>query len=170
MARTPKPVYDYATPTAPDAPARLFQAPIIRLEIVRESQAAAPVQIRSPQQAWADCLRARFANCDREVLVVILLDTKNKVLAIDPVFVGSLNGSGVTMRELFKSAMLLGAAALIAAHNHPSGDPTPSPEDVLVTREIVAAGRLLEIEVLDHLVLGADRFVSMRERRLGFDR
>ncbi|HNP70378.1 MAG TPA: JAB domain-containing protein [Kouleothrix sp.] len=170
MARTLKPVYDYVTPSCADAPAQLFMAPIIRMQIVRESQAAAAVQIRSPQQAWADCLRGRFANCDREVMVSIILNTKNRVLAIDPVFQGNLNASIVTMRELFKSALLLGAAAIIAAHNHPSGDATPSPEDVLITREMIAAGRLLDIELLDHLVLGAESFVSMRERGLGFSR
>lgn len=159
-----------ARPTAADAPARLWQAPVIRIQLVRESGAAAPVQIRSPYQAWADCLRGRFADCDREVLVVLSLNTKNRLIAIDPVLVGNLNSSMVTMREVFKGALILGAAAVIVAHNHPSGDATPSPEDVLITREIISAGRLLQIEVLDHLVLGADSFISLRERGLGWDR
>jgi DNA repair protein RadC len=70
--------------------------------------------------------------------------------------------------EIFKEALKRNSAALIVVHNHPSGDPTPSPEDVLVTREMVSAGKLLDVEVLDHLVIGQGRFVSMRERGLGF--
>jgi DNA repair protein RadC len=86
------------------------------------------------------------------------------------VYIGSLNASMVRVGELFKEAIRRNSAALIVVHNHPSGDPTPSPEDVLVTREIIAAGKLLDIDVLDHLVIGQGRFVSMRERGLGFVR
>ena len=84
------------------------------------------------------------------------------------IYIGSLNSSLIRIGEVFKEALRRNSAALIVAHNHPSGDPTPSPEDVLVTREIVAAGKLLDVEVLDHLVIGQGRFVSMRERGLGF--
>ena len=75
----------------------------------------------------------------------------------------------VRVGELFKDAVRRNSAAVIIVHNHPSGDPTPSPEDVLVTREIVSAGKLLDIDVLDHLVIGDGRYVSMRERGLGFN-
>ena len=81
---------------------------------------------------------------------------------------GSLNASLIRVGEVFKEALKRNSAALVVVHNHPSGDPTPSPEDVLVTREIVAAGKLLDVDVLDHLVIGHGRFVSMRERGLGF--
>jgi len=155
-------------PSSADAPSALFQAPVIRMAIIRESATAAPVQVKSPAALYEHCLRDRFANCDREVMVAVLLDTKNKIIAIDPVFTGSLNTAMITMREIFKSAVALGAAAIIVAHNHPSSDPMPSPQDIQVTRQIVAAGQLLDIDVLDHLILGAERFISLRERGLGF--
>src|SRR5215470_16694781 len=138
-------------PTAA-AGALLYRAPVISLRIVRDSSAPAPEQIKSPADIAA-LLRERYALADREILVVVLLDSKNKVLAIDPVAVGSLDSASIVMRELFKSAVMLGAAALIVAHNHPSGDAEPSPEDHLITREINAAGKLLGIDVLDHLIL-----------------
>jgi DNA repair protein RadC len=81
---------------------------------------------------------------------------------------GSVNTSPVRIAEVFKAAIRENCAAIIVAHNHPSGDPTPSPEDVEVTRQLVAAGNLLDIEVLDHLIIGQQRFVSLRERGLGF--
>lgn len=159
--------YVLCQPTADDAQAT-FMAPVFRMQIVRESTAEAPVKITSPADAYNFCFKGRFEGCDRENLAVLLLDTKNKVIGLDIVFVGTLNCSMVTMREVFKSAVALGAAAIIVCHNHPSGDPTPSPEDVLVTREIVAAGKLLDIDVLDHHVLGHNKYVSLRERGLGF--
>lgn len=144
--------------------AAFFQAPIIRLQIVRDSTTTAPRQIRSPGDA-ARALAERFADCDREVLVAILLDTKNRILAIDPVSVGSVNGTCVVLRECFKSAMLVGAAAVIFAHNHPSGEIEASPEDVIQSRKLVEAGQLLGIDVLDSLILGANgRYASLRER------
>ena len=81
---------------------------------------------------------------------------------------GSVNSSQVHVGELFKSAIRRNASALIVVHNHPSGDPTPSPEDVAVTRSIVQAGKLLDVEVLDHMVIGQGSWVSLKERGLGF--
>jgi DNA repair protein RadC len=83
--------------------------------------------------------------------------------------VGSLNTSVVRIGELFRSAIRDNAAAFIVVHNHPSGDPSPSPEDVNVTRQIVQAGKLLDIELLDHVVIGRQKYVSLKERGLGFD-
>ena len=80
----------------------------------------------------------------------------------------SLNQTSVYPREVVKLALLLGACAVIFSHNHPSGDPAPSPEDVKVTEQLVQAGKLLDIDVLDHLVIGGMRFVSLKERGLGF--
>lgn len=146
----------------------LAMAPIISMRIVRDATVAAPTRVRAPQDV-ARLLEERYADADREILVVVILDTKNQVLAINPTFVGSLNGAMVTMREIFKAAVMLGAASIIVAHNHPSGDPSPSPEDIAITRQIVQAGKLLEIEVLDHLIIGAvGRFASLREQGLGF--
>jgi len=95
-------------------------------------------------------------------------NTQNQVIKIVDVYRGSLNSSLVRVAEVFKEAVRVNAASIIVAHNHPSGDPTPSPEDIRVTEQIVAAGKLLEIEVLDHLVIGECNWKSLRAERLGF--
>ena len=124
--------------------------------------------INSPADA-ANLLMYQMAALDQEYLFVILLDTRNRVLGRpQEVYHGSLNTSMIRVGELFREAVKVNAAALIVAHNHPSGDPSPSPEDVAVTRAIVEAGKLLDVEVLDHLVIGQNRFVSLKERGLGF--
>ena len=105
---------------------------------------------------------------EQEHLRVLLLDTRNRVLDIVEIYRGSLNASQVRVGEIFREAIRRNAAALIVVHNHPSGDPSPSPDDVAVTRAIVQAGRLLDIGVLDHLVIGQGRWVSLKERGLGF--
>ena len=124
-------------------------------------------QVRSPSDV-AQLLMVEMSHLDQEHLRVVNLDTKNRVQKIATVYIGSLNSSLVRVGELFREAIRLNSAAIIAVHNHPSGDPTPSPEDVLVTRQIVEAGKLLDVECLDHLIIGNGRFVSMRERGLGF--
>ena len=108
------------------------------------------------------------SHLEQEHLKVIALNTKNHVLKNLTVYIGSINSSAVRVGEIFKEALKQNAAAIIIAHNHPSGDPTPSSEDVAVTREIVDAGKLLGVDVLDHLVIGQGRWVSLRERGLGF--
>ncbi len=105
---------------------------------------------------------------EQEHLRVILLDRRNRVLAIVEVYKGSVNSSQVRVGELFKEAIRVNASAIIVTHNHPSGDPTPSPDDVAVTRAMVQAGKLLDIDVLDHLVIGQGKWVSLKERGLGF--
>jgi len=106
---------------------------------------------------------------EQEEMRTVLLDTKNHVLATPTVYSGSLHTTVIRVTELFREAVRQNCAAIIVVHNHPSGDPTPSPEDVAVTREIVQAGKILDIDVLDHLVIGAGaKFVSLKERGLGF--
>jgi DNA repair protein RadC len=123
--------------------------------------------IHSPQDA-ADLVKYAMSALEQEDLWVMLLDTRNRVLRIDTIYRGSLNSSQVRVGELFKNAIRRAAAAIIVVHNHPSGDPTPSPDDVAVTRAIVQAGKLLDIEVLDHLIIGSGQYVSLKERGLGF--
>ena len=125
-------------------------------------------QITSPAEA-ANLLMLEMAGLEQENLRTILLDTKNRVLSVPTVYVGNVNSSIIRVSEVFRQAVRENATALIVAHNHPSGDPTPSPEDVHVTRSIVDAGQLLGIEVLDHLVIGHQQFVSLKERGLGFN-
>ena len=105
---------------------------------------------------------------EQEHLKVVILDTQNHVLKIHTAYIGSLNTAVVRPCELFREAIRLNAAAIIVLHNHPSGDPSPSAEDVYVTRQIVEAGKLLGIDCLDHLVVGSNLWVSLKERGLGF--
>jgi len=124
-------------------------------------------QIRSPADA-ANLVMSDMSLLEQEHLRIMLLDTKNCVLETTTVYQGSLNTSLIRVGELFREAIRANCASLIVLHNHPSGDPTPSPEDVAVTRQIVEAGKLLDVEVLDHLIIGRQRFVSLKERGLGF--
>ncbi|MBE3118103.1 MAG: DNA repair protein RadC [Candidatus Atribacteria bacterium] len=123
--------------------------------------------VNSPADAAA-LLAYEMSALEQEHLRVILLDTRNRVLDIVEVYKGSVNSSQVHVGELFKPAIRRNASALIVVHNHPSGDPTPSPDDVTVTRAIVQAGKLLDVDVLDHMVIGQGRWVSLKERGLGF--
>ena len=125
-------------------------------------------QIRSPADA-ANLVMSEMSYLEQEKLKVMLLDTKNRVIGTEEVYAGSLNTSLIRVGEVFKEAIRAGNCnSIIVVHNHPSGDPTPSPEDVAVTRQIVEAGKLLDVEVLDHLIIGQLRFVSLKERSLGF--
>ncbi|MBP9041589.1 MAG: DNA repair protein RadC [Anaerolineaceae bacterium] len=123
--------------------------------------------ISSPSDA-AELVRYEMQGFVQEQLWVILLDTRNRKIFIDKIYVGSLNSSMVRVAELFKGAIQRNAASVILVHNHPSGDPTPSPEDMTLTRLAVEAGKLMDIEVLDHLVIGQGTYVSMKEKGLGF--
>ena len=124
-------------------------------------------QIRSPADA-ANLIMMEMSLLEQEHLRLILLDTKNRVIEMPTVYIGNLNTSVIRVGELFRYALRANCAGMIVVHNHPSGDPTPSPEDVRVTERIVQAGKMLDIDVLDHLVIGQQRFVSLKERRLGF--
>lgn len=124
-------------------------------------------QVRSPADV-ANLLMMEMGLLEQEQLRVVLLDTKNFVTKVHTVYSGSLNTAVIRVGEVFREAIRANCAALILAHNHPSGDPTPSPEDVRVTEAVVEAGALLDIRVLDHLIIGRNRFVSLKERGLGF--
>lgn len=125
--------------------------------------------VRSPRDV-ADRLLPLMGHLEREELRVVLLNTRNAVLKVVTVYQGNVSSSLVRVGELFRDAVRINAAGAILVHNHPSGDPTPSPDDLHLTAEALAAGRLLDIELLDHLVIGHDAFVSLRDRGVGFDR
>ncbi|MEW6523778.1 MAG: DNA repair protein RadC [Bacillota bacterium] len=120
--------------------------------------------VRSPGDV-GDLLMEDMRYLDREHFRIVMLNTKNQVLGVESVAVGSLNAAIVHPREIFKSAITRSAAAVVLVHNHPSGDPTPSQEDIQITRRLVEAGRLLGIEVLDHVVIGDNRYLSLRGTR-----
>ena len=103
-----------------------------------------------------------FAHLDRGELVVALLNRKQRLVAVTPLYRGSVSGTPVRIAELFEDAVRRNAPAILLSHNHPSGDPTPSADDIRTTREAAHAGRLLGIDVVDHLVFGAGRWVSLR--------
>jgi DNA repair protein RadC len=139
-------------------------------ELGRRLLGAAPderPQVRSPADA-ANLLMLEMGLLDQEHLRLILLDTKNRVLEIPTIYIGNLNTSVIRVGELFRYALRVNCAGVIVVHNHPSGDPSPSPEDVRVTERIVEAGHMLDIDVLDHIVIGDHRYVSLKERGLGF--
>jgi DNA repair protein RadC len=123
--------------------------------------------VKSPQDI-ANLLQGEMGFLEQEELRVVLLNSKNQVLAIDEVYKGSVNTSLIRISELFREAVRQNCPALVVVHNHPSGDPSPSAEDIKVTEQMVEAGKLLDIEVLDHLIIGQQRYVSLRERGLGF--
>lgn len=125
------------------------------------------IQIKSPSDV-AQLMMLEMGHFDQEHLRVIALDTKNRVQKVHTVYIGSLNSAMIRVGEVFKEALKLNACSVIIVHNHPSADATPSPEDVLITRQIYDAGKMLDIDVLDHLVIGKGQFVSLRERGLGF--
>ncbi|HLY14793.1 MAG TPA: DNA repair protein RadC [Candidatus Limnocylindrales bacterium] len=125
--------------------------------------------IRAPRDV-AERLILQMGRLEREELRVVLLNTKNAVLRVSTVYQGNVSSSLVRVGELYRDAVRLNASGIILVHNHPSGDPTPSPDDLHLTAEALAAGRLLDIELLDHLVIGHDAFVSLRERGVAFGR
>lgn len=136
----------------------------LRLNLPDEERPA----INSPADAAA-LVQYEMGLLEKEHLRVLLLDRRNRVLEIVEVYQGSVNSSQVRVGEVFHAAISRHASALILIHNHPSGDPTPSPDDVAVTRAIVQAGKLLDIDLLDHLVIGQGKWVSLKERGLGFN-
>jgi len=125
--------------------------------------------IRGPIDV-AERLILQMGRLEREELRVVMLDTKNHVLRVATVYQGNVSASLVRVGELFRDAVRVNAAGVILVHNHPSGDPTPSPDDLHLTAEALAAGRLLDIALLDHLVIGHDAYVSLRDRGVAFDR
>ena len=123
--------------------------------------------IHSPADA-AELVQYEMSALEQEELRVLLLDTRNRVVHIETVYRGSVNSSQVRVAEIFKTAIRRNASNLIVIHNHPSGDPTPSPDDIAITRSILQAGELLDVKLLDHIIVGSGRFVSLKERGLGF--
>ncbi len=124
--------------------------------------------IHSPQDVF-EILRYFIGDLDHEELWVLDLDSRNCLYHLIKLYQGSVNTSHVRIAEVFRAAVIDNAPSIIIAHNHPSGDSTPSPEDIAVTRAILQAGKLLDIIVLDHLIVTHDRCISLKERGLGFN-
>jgi DNA repair protein RadC len=140
------------------------------LELGRRLSALTPggrSQITSPDDV-ANLMMLEMGYLAQEQLRVLCLDTKNYIVAQQVVYQGTVNSSVVRVAEVFKPAISRTCPAIVVVHNHPSGDPSPSPEDVRTTEQLRKAGELLDIELLDHIVVGHNCFVSMKQRRLGF--
>ena len=137
---------------------------IVSVKLVKESSMLYKQRrVRSPQDSY-ELFRDYLGDVDREHFVVACLDTKNQPTNISTVHIGSLNASIVHPREVLKTAVLSNAASFICCHPHPSGDPTPSPEDIEVTERLAEAGKIIGIELLDHLIMGDSTFISLKEK------
>jgi DNA repair protein RadC len=123
--------------------------------------------IRSPQDV-SNLLAAEMGFLDQEHLRVMLISTKAEVLGIHGVYVGNVNASIVRVSEVLRPAIRENCPAIIVVHNHPSGDPTPSPEDILITREIATGPKMMDIELLDHIIIGGQSHFSLKSKGLGF--
>jgi DNA repair protein RadC len=123
--------------------------------------------ITTPDQV-ADLLKVEMGLLEEEELRVILLNSRNHVLGVSDQYRGSVNSAQVRIGELFRDAIRANAVGVIFVHNHPSGDPTPSPDDIRMTEKAIKAGEELDIDVLDHIIIGHEEHVSMKERRLAF--
>lgn len=144
----------------------MHRIPVVKVELVREKNIMVEYKQITSAEDVAKLLFSYLDRSDREHFVVLLLDTKHRILGINTVSIGILDASIVHPREVYKPAILTGANAIIVGHNHPSGDPTPSLEDVNVTKRLKEAGRIIGIELLDHIVVGSDSYVSLVERGL----
>jgi DNA repair protein RadC len=125
-------------------------------------------RVNTPGDA-AELLMPDMMLLEQEHMRLILLNSRHEVISTPTIYKGSLNTTVVRVAEVFKDALRQNAAALVVSHNHPSGDPSPSPEDIRVTRSFVEAGKMLGVEVIDHVIIGHNRYVSLKERGLGFD-
>ncbi|PLV31812.1 hypothetical protein BSP4_43510 [Bacillus subtilis subsp. subtilis] len=137
---------------------------IVSLKLVRESSILYKERsVRSPEDGY-ELMKLFLENKDREHFIVASLDTKNQPVSINVCHIGSLNASIVHPREIMKSAILSNAASIIVGHNHPSGLPEPSKEDIEVTRRLAEAGKIIGIDVLDHIIVGDESFISLKEK------
>ncbi|MEK4712052.1 JAB domain-containing protein [Sporosarcina sp. FSL K6-5500] len=137
---------------------------IVSLRLVKETSLLYKDRaIRSPEDGY-NLFKQFLGELDREYLVVMCLDVKNQPTAINVCHIGSLNASIVHPREVMKAGILSNAASILICHNHPSGQPEPSQEDIDVTNRLAEAGRIMGIELIDHLIIGDGRYVSLKDK------
>jgi DNA repair protein RadC len=138
---------------------------LVQLKIVKESVLEYNTALSSPEAAF-EMLRGLIGDSDRESGVVICLDSKNRPTSFQIVSTGSINSSIMHPREVFKCAVLSNSTSIIIGHNHPSGDLTPSPDDIEITKKLLEAGRILGIRLQDHLILSPSDYRSLRESNI----
>lgn len=137
----------------------------VQIEMVREGNRKLGPEIKCPEDIYE--LLSDLDKKDREHLMVICLTAKNRVICINTVSIGSLTASICSPREVFKPAILANSAAIVLAHNHPSGEPKPSEDDIEMTNQIAKAGKILDINVLDHVIIGNGKWFSFKEKSVG---
>ncbi|RHJ09026.1 DNA repair protein RadC [Bacillus sonorensis] len=137
---------------------------IVSIKLVKESSLLYKERaIRSPEDGYR-LMKQLLGDLDREAFIVISLDTKNQPTSINICHIGSLNASIVHPREVMKSVILSNGASFMVGHNHPSGNPAPSREDIEVTKRLVETGKILGIDLLDHIIVGDETFISLKEK------
>ncbi|WP_440697292.1 RadC family protein [Bacillus subtilis] len=137
---------------------------IVSVKLVKESSLLYKHRtVRSPEDGYK-LLKLFLEDKDREYFIVVSLDTKNQAVSINVCHIGSLNASTVHPREVMKTAILSNAASIIVGHNHPSGKPEPSGEDIDVTKRLVEAGKIIGIDVIDHIIVGDETYTSLKEK------
>lgn len=137
---------------------------IVKIQMVKEGSLLYKNRtVHSPQNGF-DLMKQFLGDVDREHFIVMCLDTKNQPTSLNICHIGSLNSSLVHPREVFKSAILSNAASIMVGHNHPSGNPEPSEADIMMTKRLEEAGDLMGIRLLDHLIIGEDTYISLKER------
>lgn len=149
--------------TRADSPALCPRCAGEQMRMYRPGAPEHRAEVTSPEAA-AEILTPLMTGLDREHCVTLNLDTKHRLLAATTISIGSVDHTFMSPREVFRDALLQGASAIVIAHNHPSGDATPSVDDEAVTRRLGAAGELVGVEVLDHLVIGHERWTSLARR------
>ncbi|USK86149.1 JAB domain-containing protein [Peribacillus asahii] len=148
----------------PDIKQHAKRVNIVSIKMVKENSFLYPQRnVKSPEDAFI-LLKQFLGEADREYFIVVCLDTKNQPTAINVCHMGSLNASIVHPREVLKVAILSNSASIIVGHNHPSNDPTPSREDIEVTKRLTEAGKIVGIDLLDHIIMGTDNFISLKEK------
>lgn len=157
------PFFEYElVPENPPAEFKPYRAPAYRLSLVRESSIPVTASMHTSRDIY-DFVKNLGSDLDREAFFVVCLNTKNKIIGVNMVSLGSLTTSVVHPREVFKIAILTNSSAIILVHNHPSGDPRPSKEDVDCTHRLAAAGAIVGIRVLDHIVVGEEEYYSFAD-------
>lgn len=141
-----------------------YRLPRYRVSLIREGSYSNSNNIIRTAQDVVDIVAAEYENAVVEVVKMLALDTKNKIIGVFDISTGSLNASIIHPRDVFQRAVLCNCAAVLLIHNHPSGNPTASTEDIELTRRLVEAGKIMDIAILDHIIIGEDRFESLKER------
>jgi DNA repair protein RadC len=145
----------------------MYSVPVYKIRLLKDGNVSTErKQIRSPQDAIG-VIAVMLADLDTEHLIAVMLDSNNKVIGVHTVATGGLNACHIRIADVFKAAILSNAASIILSHNHPSGDPTPSPEDIKLTQHVVKAGKLLDIDILDHIIFAdndGQRTISLKGR------